>query len=710
MEQTLRFGHRTAYEWLAALPAFLVLVFVVVLNTSGALHAQLLKLGENIWSGYFELRVDPIQPSCQANFDIDTELARLVAKARAEVVEDDWGLFEPEPINEDAMRQSLLASQAQCHTRLEKYADAQSRITLGVKIFRAIELSVAGIGEFGLSAQRIMLAVLVLICGLTALFRRHHIALRPMENEMDHRVAGAAQTIANIILFYSLYSFKDVVFSSGVAVSAEHTTLHNLWILGFAAIMLLSLYQFLFTPKDAESGGSFFKALLAVPLYAYMCMISGSYFIFIGHSAGIGIYLNQMMELSQLFLNVGLYVWIGMLLKRTELTQKVFDVFRPFKMPPELLAIVVVGIAAIPTAYTGASGIFVIAVGGLIYAELRRAGARRQLALAATAMSGSMGVVLRPCLLVIIIAALNNEVTTDQLFGWGVKVFFLSMLLFSGVALLTRQDKNTRLNMPDNVFPEFLSALKPLVPYVILITATLLVYAFALNAYLDEFSAPFILPVLLLVVLIYERIAQEKAILKRENLNINYVESRLEHTWEDLVEGKDSLEKTVRESTTEAIGHIGALLMLMGLSVSVGGMVERVELMSMFPLVFDSIWLAMLALVCVLVLIGMVMDPYGAVILVSATIASVAYQNGIDPVHFWMMTLVAFELGYLTPPVALNHLLTRQVVGEEEVKLAAQETVGQPFWRRYEKILLPIVSMGITLLLVAFVPLLVGYK
>lgn len=706
MEQTLRFANRTAYEWLAALPAFLVLVFVVVLNTSGALHAQLLKLGENVWSGYFELRIDPIQPSCNTTFDIDSELARLIAKAEAEAVDD--FLFDPEPINETAMRQSLIASQEQCAARFAKYESANERITLGVKVFRTIEKGVAGIGEFGLSAQRIMLATLVLICGLTTLFRRHHISLRPMETEMDHRVSSAVQTIANIILFYSLYSFKDVVFSSGVAVSAEHAILHNVWIAGFAAIMILSFYQFLFIPKEAESGGNVFKALLSVPLYAYMCLISGSYFILIGHSAGIGIYLNQMMELSQLFLNVGLYVWIGMLLKRTELTQKVFDVFRPFKLPPEMLAIVVVGIAAIPTAYTGASGIFVIAVGGLIYAELRRAGSRRQLALAATAMSGSMGVVLRPCLLVIIIAALNNEVTTDQLFGWGVKVFFLSMLLFSGVALLTRQDKS-RLNMPENVFPQFLQALKPLFPYVLLISATLLIYAVALNAYLDEFSAPFILPTMLLVVLIYERIAQEKAILKRENLNIEYIESRLEHTWDDLVEGKDKLEKTVRESTTEAIGHIGALLMLMGLSVSVGGVVERAELMDMFPIMFDSIWYAMFALVAMLVVIGMVMDPYGAVILVSATIASVAYKNGIDPVHFWMMTLVAFELGYLTPPVALNHLLTRQVVGEEEVKLANQETVGQSFWWRHEKILLPITAMGITLLIVAFVPLLVGY-
>ncbi len=47
-------------------------------------------------------------------------------------------------------------------------------------------------------------------------------------------------------------------------------------------------------------------------------------------------------------------------------------------------------------------------------------------------------------------------------------------------------------------------------------------------------------------------------------------------------------------------------------------------------------------LVCLLVILGMIMDAFGAVILVSATIASIAYQSGINPIHFWMVTLVAF--------------------------------------------------------------------
>ena len=96
------------------------------------------------------------------------------------------------------------------------------------------------------------------------------------------------------------------------------------------------------------------------------------------------------------------------------------------------------------------------------------------------------------------------------------------------------------------------------------------------------------------------------------------------------------------------------------------------------------------------------MDPYGAVILVAATIAAVAKQAGIDMIHFWMVVLVAFELGYLTPPVALNHLLTRQVVGNIEVTV--EPDVG--FYRRHERYMLPIAVLGIALMVVAFGPLL----
>jgi len=133
---------------------------------------------------------------------------------------------------------------------------------------------------------------------------------------------------------------------------------------------------------------------------------------------------------------------------------------------------------------------------------------------------------------------------------------------------------------------------------------------------------------------------------------------------------------------------------------------ERSGVMDLFPDNLGSVWAVTAILVVMLVVIGMIMDPYGAIILVSATIAPVAYHNDIDPVHFWMIVLVAFELGYLSPPVALNQLLTRQVVGDAEIQAAKAEVADDPsFWRRHESLLLPITVLATALLLVAFVPL-----
>jgi TRAP-type C4-dicarboxylate transport system permease large subunit len=216
-----------------------------------------------------------------------------------------------------------------------------------------------------------------------------------------------------------------------------------------------------------------------------------------------------------------------------------------------------------------------------------------------------------------------------------------------------------------------------------------LFFRVALDARLDEHWAPVLLPVILLLLLAYDRWA------------VRGLSQRAGEASRPL-----GLVGAATEATRETVTHIGALLTLMGLSVGLGGVVERSDLMSVMPDQFGSPWGAMAAFVVILVLVGMTMDPYGAVILVSATLPRLAEQSGIDPGHFWMVVLVAFELGYLTPPVALNHLLTRQVVGPEEVAADA-ETSGN-FWARHERLLLPVTVIGVVLLLVAFVPLMVG--
>lgn len=752
---SLRIANRSAGEWLSSLPTLIILLITIFLASGEIIHSQLLKFGQNTWDDYFLLRGAGVvqQPTCERNPDIDMALQRAIERKKQDMDEDPLaGLFGSE-IDEEAIRQSIIGSAQICKEKWSTFEEIEGRVTPGIKAFRALEVGVQRVVSTVNEHKRLLLCLLVLICATTATFARHHIALRPARTVRDHYVATSAQLIANLMLLLSATVYRgQEQLSMAQGVQVQDFYLHAFWIFGFATLAATNVYQLIKPPRNMEPGGSWGKSLLTIPMYSFMCLTSGAQFISQGYYHGISVYIGMMMELSTLFLNLALYIWIGMLLKQTRLAHLVFDIFRPWQMSPELLCVVVLLVAAFPTAYTGASGIFVIAAGATIYNELLRANARKQLALAATAMSGSMGIVLRPCLLVVVIAALNKSVTTEELFTSGVKVFVFSMLMFFVVAQFFRKEP-ARIAPFSEAVPQSVRRVAPLLPYITIMAAVAFFFRDFLDRKVDEFSAPIILPVMLLGVLLYEKFSHKTAAIAKAALGIMIAVSfyRLAITsfdapsvlglvaiepsetgsvfWRNLFgsmllfaavrygqEAPDdtsehtpvgdvakTFEGAMRFATNETTGHIGALLLLMALSVSTGGIIERSGMMESLPETFASVWIATALLVLVMVIIGMIMDPMGAVILVNASIAPLAFANGIDPLHFWMIALVSFELGYLTPPVALNHLLARQVVGDDEVESARLHEGS--FLRRYEKFVLPIIVMGTTLLVVSFAPL-----
>lgn len=676
-----KFLNRSFREWMASLPVFLLLLTIIFAGNGEKIHAQLLKTGESIWHDYFMLRADIPIPDCNVNPDIDSELGKLAAET--DKLDD---LFDDHPFNRESARISLESTRQLCIERHRIAQQNQARITPAVIAFRSFETSVAAISVFAFEKHRLILALMLFICAITCTAKKHHIAFKPVITLLDHRVSFAAQFLGNLILFISACSHRNSVYQSSAVVN--HPEIFPLVILGFAALSCISLYQLTKPPQGIKPNGKIMHALLAVPLYIVMALCAGAYFFLIeSNSAGLAIFFGLLFDQAGLFLNIGLYIWVGMLLGQTNLGELVFNIFRPWRMSPELLAFVAIIIMAVPTAFTGASGIIIIAMGAAVYRELRRVGARRQLALAVTAMTGSAAVVLRPCLLVILIAALNKEVVTDQLFSWGMKTFMVSVAVFFFFMFISKREK-MEIAPVREAFKPFVRTLMPLFPYAFIMVFIASTYIYLLNAYLDEFSAPIILPVIVLGLVIYEKFFAGNILAGKLGRKLS------------------NLEYEIRFATSEASVHIGALLFLMGLSFVLGGVIERSELLNAFPEHFGSIWLTLIFLIVALIGIGTLMDPYGAVVLVTSTVAQIAYKNGIDPVHFWMMALVAFELGYLCPPVALNQLLTMQAVGQKEVAEAALE--GDTFWYRHEKMLLPMVTMGTILLLVSFVPVLVG--
>lgn len=682
--------YSAARNWLITLPIAVLLLLAIVFGTSAFIHGQLLSLGGNIWHDYNMLRYDMPEPSCNPDIDID---ARIAQNQKAGGEADSDALFDAGPSDPEAMRRSLESQRDQCRNSYERYEyNHEVTATSTLRAYRGLELGMGHINQMGQNFQAYILVLLIMFGGFIALTLNEQIGLRTPYTRLDYRVSAGAQIAANLAMAVSGYQWLNLDSGDGFG-------LNMLWLVGFLALAAVAIYRTIKVPTNATPGGSILRASLTIPLYCWLALVSILYFFVVeDYISGPAIQLTKMIRFADLYTGIGLYVWVGMMLKHTRIAEVLFGVFRSWDLRPEFIVILVVLASAWPTAYTGASGIFVLAIGAVIYHELRIAGAYRNLAVASTAMSGSMGVVLNPCLMVVIIAALNRQVTTDQLFGWGHYVFLLTALIFTGFVYLTRKSK-PYIETPDTALPKMRAALGPVIPYAVIGVAVVLVYTRLLGQGFNEFSAPVILPIMLLALLGYDRWRAKRlyadAVYKADRGGDKSPDHEPAGFWNAL-----------RASTADTAVLLGALLMLMVLSIVFGGVMERSGIMGLFPEDLGSVWAATSILVVMLVVIGMIMEPYGAIILVSATIAPVAYNNGINPVHFWMIVLVAFELGYLSPPVALNQLLTRQVVGDAEIQAAKAEVADDPsFWRRHEALLLPITVLASSLLLVAFVPL-----
>ena len=559
----------------------------------------------------------------------------------------------------------------QCAKDHELYTATISKITPEVRQFRSIELAINDIARFGYWKHTLVFVVALAAASATA--SRMHISMRAPASVAEHYSSQLVQLVAHVM--WGASCFMDWRVQQASTAEVEDAALPVLWMAGFALLASINVWHLVFPPALERMRPSLGRLLMTAPLFGYLAITSGIWFwIFEGHWSGQAIYLHKYTAYPNIYIGIALYVWAGMLLSETRVAEGSFDVFTPWRLPPQILGWIVSVVSAVPTAYSGASGIFVLSTGRTIFQRLRAAGASPRVALGATAMAGSLGVVLRPCLIVVLISVLNN-IPTDLLFANGFKVFLLTAGLYLVAMVLLMERSKEKLDLGVAV-RESGWALVRLLPYVGIALALMGFYAWAFEIHMNEQTAQIVLPVILLAMVLWDRVAHHGA-----------TPAKL---WEPLA-----------RATHETSHHAGALLMVMAGSVAFGGVVERAEIMEYVPKDLGSPALAMGILVFLMIGIGMAMDGLGAVILVSVTMAPLAYANGIDHVHFWMMALVAFELGYLHPPVGLNILLARQVVGPDAY---VENFPVQGFFRTWEHMIVPCLVMAAALIIVAFVP------
>ena len=287
---------------------------------------------------------------------------------------------------------------------------------------------------------------------------------------------------------------------------------------------------------------------------------------------------------------------------------------------PAGLAIVSLAACAFFTAFTGASGVTIIALGALLFPALQQAGYPEKYSLGLITSAGSLGLLFPPSLPLILYGIVAG-ISIEDLFLAGVMPGFLMLLMLSAYSVW--KNRALRVPMSDFSWKEVRSAVREAaweIPLPIVVLGGIYSGYFAIS----EAAAVTALYVLIVDMLILREIPFRK------------------------------LPGIMRESMV----LVGGILVILGMSLaSTNYMIDAgipQKLLEYVSLMVTSQLTFLLLLLVFLLILGALLDIFSAIVLVVPLILPVALQFGVNPVHLGIVFLATMQLGYITPPVGLN--------------------------------------------------------
>jgi tripartite ATP-independent transporter DctM subunit len=156
------------------------------------------------------------------------------------------------------------------------------------------------------------------------------------------------------------------------------------------------------------------------------------------------------------------------------------------------------------------------------------------------------------------------------------------------------------------------------------------------------------------------------------------------------------LPRIIRESMT----LVGAILVILATAIGftaflIQARVPMLILDSMEAFITSKV-MFLIALNLFLLVVGMLMDIFSAIVVVVPLIVPIALKFGVDPYHLAIIFLLNLEIGYLTPPVGLNLFIS-------------SFRFNKPVTQLYRNVLPFIGLLGIALMIVTYVPILSTY-
>jgi len=287
---------------------------------------------------------------------------------------------------------------------------------------------------------------------------------------------------------------------------------------------------------------------------------------------------------------------------------------------PGGLALVCLAACAFFTAFTGASGVTIIALGAILYPALKQDGYGDKFNLGLVTSAGSLGLLFAPSLPLILYGVIA-EVPVDHLFLAGILPGLLMLLMLSGWSLWV--NRAIRKPLSSFSFREVGSALRESIwelPLPVVVLGGIYSGFFAVS----EAAAVTALYVVLVEVVILREISFRE------------------------------LPGIMRSSMV----LVGAILVILGVSVaSTSYMIDADIPQRLFEIVSSMVssqTTFLILLLLFLLVLGAILDIFSAIVLVVPLILPIAAGYGVNEVHLGIVFLAAMQLGYLTPPVGLN--------------------------------------------------------
>jgi len=325
---------------------------------------------------------------------------------------------------------------------------------------------------------------------------------------------------------------------------------------------------------------------------------------------------------------------------------------------PGGVAVLVAAVCAVFTAFTGGSGVTIIALGGLVYPILREDGYSEGFSLGLVTAAGSLGLLFPPSLPVILYSVVS-KVPADQLFLAGLVPGLILVVIVAlyGITVGRRVNASRQPFSPREAIAATWDAKWELsIPLAMIVLFTTGV------ASLLETAAFAAIYTIVIVCFIHR----------------------------DLTIGHGLPRALLRGSAM-----IGAVLILLSCALGMTGYLIEAQipdrLLASVQAHIQSPLLFLLVLNVVLLVLGSVLEVFSAIIILTPLIVPLGVAYGINPIHLGVIFLANLELGFLFPPVGLNLFLS-------------SSRFGKPMTSLYRHVLPFLAILGGGVLLITYVP------